>query len=77
MFTKLRSIFGIIRSESYVVLTDRDAVISIPMMDMSKFENILLLSSQTAALVEFQARLSDLIAEHEQEIKLLTNRKRK
>lgn len=74
MFTKLRIMFDILRSNSYVVLTDKNAVVSIPLMDMSKFTNVMLLSSQTAALLEFQARLTSLIAEHKQEIQLLKRR---
>ena len=74
MFTKLRLMFDLLRSNSYVVLTDKSAVVSIPLMDMSKFTNIMLLSSQTIALSEFQTRLTSLIAEHKQEIQLLKRR---
>lgn len=67
---RLKLAFSILRSKSYVVLTDAKAVISIPLMKVQDFNNILLLSAQTTALKGFQDRLAHLIKEHEQAIAL-------
>lgn len=67
---RLKLAFSILRSKSYVVLTDAKAVISIPLMKVQDFNNILLLSAQTTALKGFQDRLAQLIKEHEQAIAL-------
>lgn len=71
---KLKLILSILRTKSYVILTDDRAVASIPVVDIDTFDNVLLLSGQTAALQEFQARLYDLIIEHEEAIDLLARR---
>ncbi len=75
MFSKIGLAVSLLRSKTYVLLTDDKAVVSIPLVDMTKFDNILLLTAQAAALDEFQSRLADLALEHEQHVELLTNRK--
>lgn len=72
---KLKWALRLLRSRTYVLLTDKEAVVSIPLADIDSFENQFLLSAQTASLQEFRSRLEDLIGEHEQAIQLLAHRK--
>lgn len=74
---KLGLMFSIMRSKSYVVLTDKKAVVQIPMIRPDSFENIMLLGAQGAALEEFYDRLGDVIKEHEEAVSLLSRRKKK
>lgn len=74
MFEKLRWMIRFWKSRTYVVLLDREAVVSIPLTSVDSFENQFLLSAQTASLMEFKGRLEDVIREHEQAIQLLSHR---
>jgi hypothetical protein len=73
---KLKSIWELIWSYSYVVLTDKNAVIHIPMMDPSKIQDIMILGSQKSSLKEFRYQLDEVIKEHDRQTKLLLHRKR-
>lgn len=73
---KLKWAFRILNSDAYVVLTDKSAVVNIPMMNPDSIQNVILLSAQTASLSEFKDRLEDSINEHEDAIKLLLRQRR-
>lgn len=73
---KLRMVWQLLRSYSYVVLTDSNAVIHIPMMDIEKIQNVMILGSQTSSLKEFRDRLDEVIKEHDHQTKLLLHRRR-
>jgi len=73
---KLKWAFRILNSDAYVVLTDRSAVVSIPLMNPDTIQNVILLSAQTASLNEFKDRLEDTIHEHENAIELLLRQRR-
>lgn len=74
MVEKLKWMLKFWKSRTYVVLLDREAVVSIPLTNVDSFENQFLLSAQTASLMEFKGRLEDVIREHEQAIQLLSHR---
>lgn len=74
MVEKLKWAYKLLRSRSYVILTDKEAMVSIPLMDIEKFESQFLLGAQTASLLEFQTRLGDTIREHEEASRLLAHR---
>lgn len=71
---RLKWAFRLMRSKTYVVLTDKSSVVNIPITSLDSFENTLLLAAQTASLQEFASRLEDLISEHEQAIELIARR---
>ena len=71
---KLKWMYRLARTKTYVLATDKESVVSIPVIDLKAFDNILLLTSQKASLVEFHNRLGDLIKEHDKTVKLLTSR---
>lgn len=76
MLNKLTLVYKLLRSVSYVVLTDTTAVVHIPMMDLEKIQNTIILGSQRASLQEFKDRLDEVIKEHDRQTKLLQHRKR-
>lgn len=71
---KLKWAVRLLKSNTFVILLDKTAVVNIPIVDVNKFENQLLLAGQTAALQEFKVRLEELISEHEEAIALLAYR---
>lgn len=72
---KAKILWSLFRSNAYVVVTEDKAVCSIPTMDMNKFESVMLLGAQSAALENFKENLEEVIKLHNDEIKLLTRRK--
>lgn len=75
MFTdKMKWVYRLLRSRTYVLLLDKGCVVNIPLTNINSFESTLLLSAQTAALYEFKSRLEGLIGEHEDAITLLAHR---
>lgn len=72
---KLKWAYRLLRSRTFLVLTDKASVVSIPLVDIQAHESVFLLSAQTASLQEFKSRLEDLINEHEEAIQLLAYRK--
>lgn len=76
MLNKLTLAYKLMRSVSYVVLTDEVAVVHIPMLDPEKVQNVVILGSQSASLKVFRDRLNEVIKEHEHATKLLLHRKR-
>lgn len=74
MLDKIKWMWRVLRSKTFVVMTDRGAVVSIPLHDINTFENQLLMAAQAASLSDFKHRLEDLIGEHEDAIKLLSHR---
>ena len=75
MINKLTWIYRLLRSRSYMIILDKESMVSIPVMDINKLENQFLLGAQTASLMEFKVRLEDVIREHEEAIRLLSHRK--
>lgn len=75
MMQKFKIVMSLIRSKAYVVLTETQAIVMIPLVDLSKFDNILMLSAQTSALVEFEEKLKALIKEHGQALENLSKLK--
>lgn len=73
---RLRIIWDLLFSYTYVVLTDKNATIYIPLMDLDKMQNQVILGSQKASLKEFRDRLTEVIKEHDRQTKLLQHRKR-
>lgn len=73
-YEKLKWAYRLLRSRTYVILTDKSSVVSIPLVNIEAMENQFLLAGQTASLQEFRSRLEDLIGEHEQAIALLARR---
>jgi hypothetical protein len=71
---KLLWAWRLLWTDTYVVLTDKAAVINVPSGDPDSYENIMLLAAQTAALQNFRFRLEDLVREHEEAVLLLTRR---
>lgn len=71
---KLEWAYRLLRSRTYVVLTDKSAVVNIPLAKVDSFENSLLLAGQASSLATFKDKLEDLISEHEQAIRLLNHR---
>ena len=69
---KLKLLWSLMRSKTYVVLTDTRAVVMIPLVDLKKFDSVLLLSAQTSALYSFREKLEALISEHEETVEMLT-----
>lgn len=74
LFDKLKWAYRLLFTRTFVILTDKSAAVSIPIVDPNAFESILLLTAQTHALMEFKSRLEDLIGEHEEAVKLLSRR---
>lgn len=73
---RLKWALRILNSDTYVVLTDKSAVVNIPLMNPDSIQNVILLSAQTASLNEFKDRLEDTIHEHEDAIELLLRQRR-
>lgn len=73
---KLTWAYRLLRSRTYVLLTDKAAVVNIPLADVNTFENSMLLAGQAASIAEFMRRLEDLKGEHEQAIALIAHRQR-
>lgn len=57
----------LLRTQSFVVLTDTESVICFAGIDPNKFDDQLMLMSQLTVLKTFRNRLDDLIKKHEQE----------
>lgn len=74
---KLQWIFRLIKSRTYVLLTDNGAVVSIPLTEVNTFKNYHLLAAQTASLQEFKVKLDEVITLHEQAIDRITGTKPK
>lgn len=77
MLNKLVLAYKLLRSSSYVVLTDSTAIVHIPpLMNPENIQNTIILGSQSASLKVFRDRLNGVIKEHEHATKLLLHRKR-
>ena len=75
MLDKLVWAFRLLRSRSFVLLTDKQSVVMLPLADVNKMERLFIISSQTTSLYEFKERLEEVIDEHEQAAELLLRRK--
>lgn len=73
---KLKWAIRILKSDTYVVLTDEAAVVNIPLMNPDSITNVILLSAQTSSLKEFKDRLEDTIHEHEDALELLLRQRK-
>lgn len=62
----IRWAWEVLRAKSFAVATDKGAYIHIPLHDPKKFTNIIMLSAQQSALVDFRDKLNEVIKEHEQ-----------
>lgn len=71
---KLKWMYKLTRTKSFVVLTDKESVVSIPLIDIEQIENSFIISAQAAVLMDFKQRLEGVIGEHEDAIKLLAHR---
>lgn len=71
---KFKLMWNLARSKAYVVLTDRRSVISIPLLDPNRINDLMILSAQTSSLQEFHARLGELVKDHENKVAMLQNR---
>jgi len=58
MFTqKLKWVYRLLRSRTYIILLDKSAVVNIPLINIDSFENQFLLGAQTSSLNDFRSRL--------------------
>lgn len=73
---KLKALWELLWSYSYIILTDKNATIHIPMMDVNKMQDIIILGAQKSSLKEFRYQLDGVIKEHDRQAKLLLHRKR-
>lgn len=72
MFTeKLKWMYRIARSKSFVILTDGGSVINLPLANPKDITSGLVLTAQAASLAEFEIRLSDFRKAHEDAIEVL------
>ena len=76
MIDKLKWAYKLLRSNTYVVLTDKDSVVNIPLTKLDTFENIFLVSAQAASLKDFKNRLEGVIKEHGEVINHLAREKK-
>lgn len=75
MFTeKLKWMYRIARSKSFVILTDGGSVINLPLANPKDITSGLVLTAQAASLAEFERRLSDFRKAHEDAIEVLLHK---
>lgn len=74
MFNKLKWAYRLLRTNTYVVLTDKESAVNIPLSSLDSFDNVFLLNAQQASLKEFRDRIEDVIHEHEEAVRLLSGR---
>lgn len=68
---KIKLVWGLLRSKTYVVITDKVSVISLRMRNPKAFKSQMALLLQTAALQDFHEKLGELIEEHNQAVESL------
>lgn len=73
---KLRTIIALIRSQTYIVLTDKESVMNLPLVEVDSFNNTVLLAGQNYALHEMKSRIEESIREHDTAIENLHRQKR-
>lgn len=76
MLERLKWALRVLRTRSYVVLTDTRSVVNIPMFDQETLDDQMILAAQTASLENFKTRLEDLIREHKEAVSLLSYRQK-
>lgn len=72
--SKAKLILNLARSKSYVVLTEKQSVINIPMLNPKNIKDYVLLASQTASLDAFYTRLGELVKDHKTRLKIMESR---
>lgn len=71
---KLRWIWRILWSRTYVIQTDTGSVINIPILELDSLEDAFIIAAQKAMLEDFADKLEALIGEHNEATKLITFR---
>ena len=62
---KLKLVFALIRSRAYVVVTSTTSAMSIGRLKPDRFNDVLTLSTQLAALASFREKLEELEQEYQ------------
>lgn len=68
--------FKILRTKTFIILTDTEAVVQVPLHEVETMQSKFLLIAQQSSLKEFNRRLEEVIKEHEQAITLLKHREK-
>lgn len=66
--------FKVLRTKTFIILTDREAIVQVPMHGLEAMDNQFMLIAQQSSLKEFNNRLEEVISEHEQALRLLKHR---
>ena len=74
--SQIKWAFKILRTKTFIILTDTEAVVQIPLHEVDTMESRFLLIAQQSSLKEFNRRLQGVIEEHERAIKLLKHREK-
>lgn len=61
----------VFRSKTFIVLTDKEACINIPLEDPENIDDLMVLLSQQASLNMFKDKLEKVSDDHEEAVKLL------
>ena len=75
MLQKIKWAYRLLRTDSYVVLTDKQSVINLPIVDGDRIEDIVLMKVQIASLEDFSQKLLALIRGYKDAERLLMHRK--
>lgn len=73
---KLLWAIRVLRSKSYIVLTDKEAVISLKIRPPETLEDVVVLESQLHCIKAFQSDLDELAKQFKTEVGLLRRRNR-
>lgn len=71
MFQKLRWALKVLRTESYIIITDSESICHIPLVDLTDIDNVLVLSSQTSQLLAIMEQLALVSEEHKKRLEEL------
>lgn len=76
MIDKIKLAYQLFNTNTYILMTDKISVMSMPLVDVDAFSNTVLLSGQNYALHEMRNRIDEVIREHDIAIENLHRQKR-
>lgn len=72
---KLRILWYLLISKSYIVVTDKAAISQMPILDPYSLGDVVIVGAQALALKEIRDELDEIITEHKLVIKNMSRRK--
>lgn len=58
----------LLRTKSFIIITDTEAICNIPLIDLEKLDNVVMLTAQTSQLLAIMEQLSDIGEKHKKRL---------